>query len=305
MSITRRALVLALAPFALGLAAALLLQVASDRLPIIHLRADLGTWLALLGGLLTLLALTGSVVWAVARRRLGRALAEAHQAQAEAHRRFLRRLEHELKNPLTAIRVGLANLAGTPSGEEWGQTLDGVETQVSRLSKLAADLRKLADLETSPLERAPVDVAEVLREALALAHERPEAADRRLTLTLPQAPWPLPTVAGDRDLLFLAVHNLLDNALKFTRPGDTIEVRAIEDGKVVTVEVADTGPGVSKDELPHVFEELYRGQGARGTEGSGLGLALVRAIVERHGGTVTVRSREGEGTVFTLHLPQS
>lgn len=61
------------------------------------------------------------------------------------------------------------------------------------------------------------------------------AADRRLTLTLPQAPWPLPTVAGDRDLLFLAVHNLLDNAPKLTRPGDTIEVRAIEDGKAVTV----------------------------------------------------------------------
>lgn len=305
MSVTRRALILALAPFALGLAAALLLRVTSERLPIIHLRADLGTWFALLGGLLTLLALTGVVVWAVVRRRLGRALAEAHQTQAEAHRRFLRRLEHELKNPLTAIRVGLANLTGTLSGEEWKQTLDGVEAQVSRLSKLAADLRKLADLETHPLERAPVDVAEVLHEALALAGERSEAADRRLTLTLPQAPWPLPTVAGDRDLLFLAVHNLLDNALKFTRPGDTIEVRAIEDGRVVTVEVADTGPGISRDELPHVFEELYRGQGARGTEGSGLGLALVRAIVERHGGTVTVRSREGEGTVFTLHLPQS
>jgi len=305
MSATRRALILALAPFALGLVAALLLHVSSDQLPVFRLRADLGTWLALLGGLLTLLALTGIVVWAVARHRLDRALTEERQTQAEAHRRFLRRLDHELKNPLTAIRVGLANLAGTPSGEEWGQTLAGVEAQVSRLSKLAADLRKLADLETRPLERAPVDVAEVLREALALARERPEAADRRLTLTLPQAPWPLPTVAGDRDLLFLAVHNLLDNALKFTRPGDTIEVRAIEDGKVVTVEVADTGPGVSKDELPHVFEELYRGQGARGTEGSGLGLALVRAIVERHSGTVTARSREGEGTVLTLHLPQN
>ena len=108
---------------------------------------------------------------------------------------------------------------------------------------------------------------------------------------------------GDRDLLFLAVYNLLDNALKFTRPGDIIEVRAVENGRTVTVEVADTGPGIPEDELPHVFEELYRGQRARGTEGSGLGLALVRAIAERHRGMVTVRSREGEGTVFTLHLP--
>ncbi|MGA9350021.1 MAG: HAMP domain-containing sensor histidine kinase [Anaerolineae bacterium] len=303
MNTTRRALILALVPFALGLAAALLLWAISDRLPIIRLRADLGTWLALLGGLLSLLALTGVVVWAVAGRRLDQTLTEARQAQAEAHRRFLRQLDHELKNPLTAICIGLANLAGTPRGEARDRTLAGVEGQVGRLSKLATDLRKLADLETQPLERAAVDLSELLSEVVALARQRPEGEEREIALALPQAPWPLPQVPGDRDLLFLAVYNLLDNALKFTRPSDTIEVRAVEDGRVVTVEIADTGPGIPKDELSHVFEELYRGQGARGTEGSGLGLALVRTIVERHGGTVTVRSREGEGTVFTLHLP--
>ncbi len=303
MNATRRALILALVPFALGLFAALLLQVTSDQLPIIHLRADAGTWLALLGGLLSLLALTGVVVWIVAGRRLDRALTEVRQAQAEAHRRFLRRLEHELKNPLTAIRVGLANLAETPPGKARDQTLVGLEAQANRLGKLAADLRKLAELETQPLDRAAVDLNELLGEVVALARERPEGEEREITLTLPQAPWPLPRVTGDRDLLFLAVYNLLDNALKFTHPGDTIEVRAIEDGRVVTVEVADTGPGIPENERPHVFEELYRGQGARGTAGSGLGLALVRAIVERHGGTVTVRSRKGKGTVFTLHLP--
>ncbi len=303
MKSTRRALILALVPFALGFAAALLLWAISDGPPIVRLRADLGTWLVLLGGLLSLLALTGVVVWAAAGRRLDRALTEARQAQAEAHRRFLRQLDHELKNPLTAIRVGLANLAETLPGETRDRTLAGVETQVSRLSKLASDLRKLADLETQPLERAAVNLSELLSEVMTLAKQRPESEGREIALTLPQAPWPLPQVPGDRDLLFLAVYNLLDNALKFTRPGDTIEVRAVEDGRVATVEIADTGPGIPEDELSHVFEELYRGQGARGTEGSGLGLALVRAIVERHGGTVTVRSREGEGTVFTLHLP--
>jgi two-component system OmpR family sensor kinase len=303
MNATRRALILALIPFALGLATALLLRATSDGLPIVRLRADLGTWLALLGGLLSLLALTGVVVWAAAGRRLDRALTEARQAQAEAHRRFLRRLDHELKNPLTAIRVGLANLVGIPPGEAQGQTLASVEVQVSRLSKLAADLRKLADLETQPLDRAAVDLNELLSEVVTLTKQRPESEEREIALALPQAPWPLPQVPGDRDLLFLAVYNLLDNALKFTRPGDTIEMRAVEDGRVVTVEIADTGPGILEDELPHVFEELYRGQGARGTEGSGLGLALVRAIVEQHRGTVSVRSREGEGTVFTLHLP--
>jgi len=228
MNASRRALILALAPFALGLAAALLLQATFDRLPIIRLRADLGTWLALLGGLLSLLALMGGllsllalmgvVVWAMAGRRLDRTLTEARQAQAEAHRRFLHRLDHELKNPLTAIRVGLANLAGTPPGEARTPTLAGVEGQVSRLSKLAADLRKLADLETQSLECAAVDLSELLSEVVALAQERPEGEGYEIALTLPQAPWPLPQVLGDCDLLFVAVYNLLDNALKFIRP---------------------------------------------------------------------------------------
>jgi two-component system OmpR family sensor kinase len=170
---------------------------------------------------------------------------------------------------------------------------------------LAADLRKLAEVEAQSLERAAVDVADLLEEVVDAARQKPAAAERRLTLSLPQAPWPLPPVAGDRDLLFLAVHNLLDNALKFTRAGDTVEVRAAEDGSAVVVEVADTGAGVPAEELPHLFEELYRGQGARGIEGSGLGLALVKAIIERHGGSVAVRSRPGQGSVFSLRLPAS
>ena len=163
-----------------------------------------------------------------------------------------------------------------------------------------ADLRKLAELERHSLERTPVDVGQLLAEAAELARETP---DREVSLTLPQAPWPLPPIPGDRDLIFLACHNLLDNACKFTRPGDAIEVRAFEDGRWVVVEVADTGPGILADDLPHVFEELYRGENARGIEGSGLGLALVRAVAQHHGGNVAVRSREGEGTAFTLRLP--
>src|SRR5262249_10324538 len=97
--------------------------------------------------------------------------------------------------------------------------------------------------------------------------------------------------------------NLLDNAIKFGRAGDRVELRASEDGATVVVEVADTGPGIPETDLPHVWEELYRGQGARAVPGSGLGLALVHAIIQRHGGQVSVRSRAGQGTVFTVRLP--
>ena len=104
-------------------------------------------------------------------------------------------------------------------------------------------------------------------------------------------------------MLFLAIYNLIGNALKFTHPGDAIQVRAFEDGTSVVIEVADTGPGIPEDEISRVWEELYRGQDARGIPGSGLGLALVRAIVERHNGQVALRSRIGQGTVITVHLP--
>jgi two-component system OmpR family sensor kinase len=80
-------------------------------------------------------------------------------------------------------------------------------------------------------------------------------------------------------------------------------VRAFEESSHVTVEVADTGPGIPEADVPHVWDELYRGVDARGIQGSGLGLALVRAIVERHNGRVNLRSRSGEGTVFSVRLP--
>jgi two-component system OmpR family sensor kinase len=103
--------------------------------------------------------------------------------------------------------------------------------------------------------------------------------------------------------LLLAVHNLLDNAIKFTSPGDTIEVRAFDDDDDIVIEVADTGPGISTNEVQRVWEELYRGEGARGVPGSGLGLPLVQAIIEKHGGKVALRSRQDQGTVFSLRLP--
>ena len=295
---------LALIPVAAGLViASLVTDVPTLTNPIFYVRVDLGTLAVIIGLTLSVLVVVGLVLWELAKRRGGQRLADVRIQVAEERRRFLQRLDHELKNPLTAIRAGLANLANGWATTTQQEALASVEAQVLRLSRLTSDLRKLAELEARPLERVPIDVAELLQEAVTLAQEQPEADARRLTLTLPQAPWPVPDILGDWDLLFLATYNLLDNALKFTRPGDTVEVRAFESSTFVAIEVADTGPGIPQEELPRVWEELYRGQGARGVPGSGLGLALVRAIVERHGGRVTLRSREGQGTVVTIRLP--
>jgi two-component system OmpR family sensor kinase len=288
----------ALIPAGLGLALNLWFA-GGDSDPYIRARAPLSTWLFLIGLTLSIIAMSGLAVWGLVEQRHGRALTQAHTRALADRRRFLQRLDHELKNPLTAIRAGLANARDGASPE----TLESVDAQAQRISRLTADLRKLAELETRPLERSAVDVNDLLTQVVELAQDRPEIEHRHFTLTLPQAPWPLPHVSGDRDLLFLLAHNLLDNAIKFTRRGDTLEVRAFEDGASVVIEVADTGPGIPADDLPHVWEELYRGQSARGVPGSGLGLALAQAIVQRHGGQITLRSRAGRGTVFTVRLP--
>lgn len=268
---------------------------------VVYLRSDLGT-LSFIAGVLLSLAVAliiGLQTW------IERTLLEAIRTAAEERRRFMRRLDHELKNPLTAIRAGIANLAESPSNGLNHETLASLQAQTLRISRLTSDLRKLADIEVRQLERVPVDIPTLLREAFQMAGEQPGAANRTMNLSLPQAPWPLPTIQGDADLLLLAVHNLLDNALKFSNPGDTLELRAFEDGQHVVIEVADTGPGIPEDEQPQVWEELYRGNASRGIPGSGLGLALVRAIIERHNGSVSMRSRLDQGTVFTLRLPAS
>jgi len=295
---------IALVPLVAGPVVSLLLTLGTALPnPIVYVHVDAGTVALLVGLALSILVATGLVPWEWARRRSAQREAGIRARAAEERFRFLQRLDHELKNPLTAMRAGLANLANGLGPEAQGEVLASVEAQVLRLSRLTADLRKLAELETRSLERVPVDIAGLLQEAVALAQEQPGAASRRLTLVLPQAPWPVPDILGDWDLLFLAIYNLLDNALKFTRPGDTVEVRASEDGTHVVIQVADTGPGIPEEEVPRVWEELYRGQGARGVPGSGLGLALTRAIAERHGGRVALRSRAGQGTVVTMRLP--
>jgi two-component system OmpR family sensor kinase len=284
----------ALVPLLLGILLALAFVSGWLPNPTLYLRADLAA-LAQVCGLAASLLL-----WAAffTRDWLNHTRAAAEAKAAEDRRRFLQRLDHELKNPLTAIQAGLANLGEQPNPP----ALASVKAQTTRLSRLVADLRKLADLETRPLERALVDLGEILLTLTGLARQG-EYADRHISLSIPQAPWPLPQVSGDYDLLLLALHNLLNNALKFAPPGARVEVRALEDGQTVAIEIADTGPGIPADEIPHVWEELYRGAGARGIPGSGLGLPLVRAIVERHGGQVGIRSRAGQGTVVSLRLP--
>lgn len=306
----RAAVLLALVPAVLGLVGAVVL-LASGR----SLRVVVGTPLPValaVPGLLLTAALLLALAAARDRRRAVTAAADAadRAGRAEeraAHRRFLLRLDHEMKNPVTALRAALPGVVPDPSALEPApaRAHDTLQQQTARLSTLVAELRKIAELETRPLEREDVDLAQVVHDAVADLRDQAAASGvpRTITVQLPQAPWPLPHVRGDVDLLYLAVYNLLANALKFSPAGSTVEVRGRDDDGVVEVEVADSGTGIPAHELDSVFDELARGEHARGTPGSGLGLALVRVVAERHGGAVDLRSRPGQGTSARLRVP--
>lgn len=315
---------LALLPFTLGLAVYFILHILFEPVPLLVFKADIGSAAAVTGALFSLFLLSAVLGWRAAGRRAEQDIQDARQEEEDARRRFIRRLDHELKNPLTGLRAALANLHSAqqqpapaarldlPETErsllaeaEHARALDDARHQTERLSRLVADLRKLADLEVRPIEVGPVDMGEVLEETIEAACGLPENHNRKVNLIIARVPWPLPPVTGDRDLLGLAFYNLVDNALKYSAPGDAVEIRAVEDGRWLAVEVADSGPGIAEEDLPRVFDELYRGTNAQGQEGSGLGLALVRRVVDRHGGEITVRSRQAgqKGTVFRVRLP--
>jgi two-component system, OmpR family, sensor kinase len=295
---------LALLPLAAGIgfwAAARADAITDERLRV-SASALRGDWLLVAGALVSLLACTGLAIAAGRDRRWRRRLDAQVAAHARDRRLLLSRLDHELKNPLTAMLAATANVSATLPGAD-PHALRSIHEQVLRLSRLTADLRKIADVESSGLNRRPVDVTALLEEAVDVAREQPGAGTLELSLDLPRAPWPLPRVLGDEELLALVFGNLLDNAVKYTPPGGRVEVRAREAGGEVVVEVADTGPGIAAEDLDHMWEELYRSPRARTVPGSGLGLALVRTVVERHGGTVAAESRVGRGTVVRIRLP--
>jgi len=299
----KRRLLLILAPIILGLLLAILFDQSELANPLFRVLISLSSLLLIVGILLSLFLLVAQVSKLTAERQKRIELSQMVEESAEERRQFLRRLDHELKNPLMAIRAGLANFANAPSAPTRQSALATVEAQAIRLSRLTADLRKIAELEERPLDHSTVDLEVLLREVIDLVRDRPGADRQQISLIVPQAPWPLPPISGDWDLIFLAIYNLLDNAVKYSQPGATIEVRGRENGRFAMVEVADTGPGIKADELPHVWEELYRGQLGRSVPGSGLGLAMVRAVIERHGGSVALDSKIDQGTVVTIQLP--
>ena len=304
----RRMLSVVSLPFALGLMLSLVLQsrILPDPVLVGQITADLGTLIFLAGLALSGVGWIGAIVSWYWLRRTRQLLFDEHQRQEEEHRRFIHRLDHELKNPLATLQLSLTNLTQEMNLlEHQSNTLQVANGQIQRLRRLVQDLRKLADLDTYPIEPKAINLPDLLQGVIIAVRNTSDQQERPVSVITPQISWLLTPVKGDSDMLTLAFYNLLDNAFKYTSPNNVIEILIREDSTVVTVDVADGGSGISEADLPHVFEELYRGKSAGAAEGSGLGLALVKKIIERHCGQISVRSRIGQGTAFTVRLPIS
>jgi signal transduction histidine kinase len=299
-------LAFAFLPILLGTLLSLAAPSTWDPVPVLVFKIDVGMVAFLAGLLLTLFLLSFWVGSRRAESRARRVIEDTLNETELGRRRFLRRLDHEMKNPLTGLRAALVNLQEAQSKDERIHAAENAKRAQERLTSLLNDLRKLSDLDERQIERERVDVPDLLNDVVDAARSNPLHEERNINLFVTQVPSPFPCVIGDRDLLVLAMYNLVDNALKFTSAAEPVEVRALEDGKAIVVEVADSGGGIAPEDLPKIFEELYRGSNARGIEGSGLGLALVSRIVDLHGGQIEVRSRQENprGTVFTVRLPE-
>lgn len=290
-------------PLGLGVGGVLLLIRVTFVDESLFLPANLDIVVFLFG--LSLTTFTGIIIISreITTRLRHQSIERARMETFAEHLRFLRRLDHELKNPLTAFRAGLGSLALTAHDDQQRRILNTLEAEAQRLSQLVTDLRKLSELQNLPLDLRAIDVRAFAREVAAIERERITAQGRTFTIDLPSQPETLPPLIADHDLLLLAVHNLLDNAVKFTHPGDSITLLAtFEDGKLA-LHVQDTGIGIAAEDLPLIWEELYRGQHTNAIPGNGIGLSLVQAIVRRHYGEVAVDSQPGQSTRITLRFP--
>jgi two-component system OmpR family sensor kinase len=230
---------------------------------------------------------------------IGSAL-EARHASEQQLRQFVADASHELRTPLAAIS-GYTEL--TRRGElspEAEYSLGRIASQAQRMTALVEDLLLLARLDAGrPLEHGEVDLTRLVVDAVADAHAA--GPDHRWALAVPDHPV---LVTGDASRLAQVLANLLANAHRHTPPGTNVTVSLATDAARARVTVADDGPGIAPDLLPHVFERFARGSTSRSRDNgsTGLGLAIVRAVVAAHHGTVDLTSRPGR-TEFTVRLP--
>jgi two-component system phosphate regulon sensor histidine kinase PhoR len=239
--------------------------------------------------------------WVVAWRDITR---EAQLARLKTE--FVANVSHELRTPMAAIKGFLQVVLDdeeTLPADLRHRFLSIAREETDRLSRLIEDLLDVARLESGRATRCdrPFALLELLRDVALFTRPQAEAAGLTLEFAEPAGdPW----LVGDRDQIAQVLYNLVGNAIKFTAPGGVVRLALDETDDGVMLSVADTGCGIAAADLPRVFEKFYRARDTGvGPPGTGLGLAIAQQLVQSHGGKIEVSSQPGEGSLFTVWLP--
>jgi two-component system phosphate regulon sensor histidine kinase PhoR len=217
---------------------------------------------------------------------------------------FVGNISHELRTPLAAIKAIVETLQGGAINDKEAAMdfLNRLDAEVDGMTQMVAELIELSRIETGriKLKLEPVNLNLLIEEVIARLNPQ---AERQQVLLLTELSSDLPPVPADRDRIQQVILNIVHNAIKFTPPGGKATVYAKPQKDTVTVSVADTGIGISKEDLPHIFERFFKADKSRSSSGTGLGLAIAKHIVQAHGGSIWVQSEEGKGSTFSFSLP--
>jgi len=217
-------------------------------------------------------------------------------------RDFVANLSHELKTPLGGMAALSDSMIGETDHEVISRLAERVASEAQRMSAVIDDLLDLSRIESrADVRFEELDVATIINEAVSLQRLNADGAGIHLEVETPR----LDPIRVDRTQMLSAVSNLVENAIKYSERGDTVRIR-LSNGDSVRIEVSDEGIGIAQGDLERIFERFYRVDRARSraTGGTGLGLAIAKHAVENNGGSIMVRSTEGQGSTFTITLPR-
>lgn len=229
-------------------------------------------------------------------------LAETLERQEKLRKRLTADVAHELRTPLATLQSHVeAMIDGIWEADS--KRLKSVHEEITRLGRMVGDLEKLTrfENENAALEKSEFDITEHIR-SIVINFEK-EYKNKDIEVSVNGKPV---SISADKDKISQVIINLISNAVKFTDAGGKIRINVEDDVDSAVIQISDTGIGISEEDLPHIFERFYRADASRSrlTGGSGIGLTIAKAIVEAHKGTISVESKIGEGTVFTVKLPK-
>ncbi len=241
------------------------------------------------------------------RWRLTKEAQRLRREKEEVERKFVALVSHQLKSPLVAIKQYLDVMLFTSKDqlpEKAAEWILRCQIRLGEMLTIIQDWLALSRIDSGSLcdQGAAADLGRVIADVTSEYQTVPGGPRGTITTSVPVD---LPHVCGDPVSINMVVGNLVSNAVKYNRPGGAVSVSAHQEGKMVVLEVSDTGIGIPEEAIPHLFEEFYRvkTEQTQAIPGTGLGLVICKRIIQELHGTIDVRSKQGEGTTFIIHLP--